>query len=259
MIFSVGGWGCNLRCGFCQNWTISQQALGESGEVSPEDVVSAASSNDSVGVAYTYNEPLVGFEFVRDCAALARRRGMKNVLVTNGYICPRPAAELLPRIDALNIDVKSMRDSFYSDHCGGTLQPVLDFCVQAKAAGCHVEITNLVIPGLNDSDDEASDLAGWISSNLGPLTPLHLSAYHPEYKMSAPPTPAAALERRRMLCLGSLRHVYVGNVISSGGANTVCMKCGGALIRRRGYSVDVSGLNGDRCRACGTDCGIVVR
>lgn len=258
MIFSVGGWGCNFRCSFCQNWTISQQAPGAPAALSPEDIVSAASSDDSVGVAYTYNEPLVGFEFVRDCSALARRKGLKNVLVTNGYICPEPAAELLPLVDALNIDVKSMRESFYSTHCGGTIRPVLDFCVQAKAAGCHVEITNLVIPGLNDSDEEASSLAGWISSTLGPSTPLHLSAYHPQYEMNAPPTPPAVLERRRLRCLESLGHVYVGNVASPGGANTVCLKCGGTLVRRRGYAVDASGLNGGRCRACGSDSGIVV-
>jgi len=257
MIFSIGGWGCNFRCSFCQNWTISQQAAGEPGAASPEQVVSSASSQHSIGVAYTYNEPLVGFEFVKDCCELARERGLKNVLVTNGYICPEPAAGLLPVVDALNIDVKSMKESFYADHCGGTLRPVLDFCVQAKSAGCHVEITNLVIPGLNDSDEEASELAGWISSSLGPSTPLHLSGYYPQHMMDAPPTAPEVLERRRLRCLGSLHHVYVGNVISSEGANTVCLRCGGTLVKRRGYAVDVSGLNGNRCRACGAESGII--
>ena len=183
-IFSIGGWGCNLGCVFCQNWTISQTFEAAPRSFAPEEVVRRASAEkESVGIAYTYNEPMIGWEFVHDCAALARKAGLLNVLVTNGFVNTAPAAELLPMTDALNVDIKSMEEKFYRTQCRGQLRPVLDFCRQAVAAGCHVEITNLVIPGLNDRDELFESLAGWIADNLGSLTPLHLSAYHPQYKM----------------------------------------------------------------------------
>ena len=189
-IFSIGGWGCNFACPFCQNWTISQQAMLDSESMTPAGVVARAAG--SVGIAYTYNEPLVGIEFVMDCAESARGAGLVNVLVTNGYIEPGPAAELLPLVDALNVDIKSMDEAFYRSQCRARLGPVLDFAVQARAAGAHLEITNLVIPGLNDRPMLIEKLATWIGANLGSETPLHLSAYRPQYRMKNPSTTAAS-------------------------------------------------------------------
>lgn len=213
MILSIGGWGCNLSCKFCQNWTISQQFIDEKAAVaSSEDIAIKALENGSIGVAYTYNEPIVGYEFIKDCCMSVRANGLKNVLVTNGYINIKPAADILPMIDALNIDIKSMDNDFYRKYCGGSLQPVLDFAVQAVSAGCHVEITNLVIPGLNDSDGNFETLAEWICQNLGAQVPLHLSAYHPEYKISVLGTSVESLVNARTICAKRLDNVHLGNV-----------------------------------------------
>ena len=251
-IFSIGGWGCNFGCSFCQNWSISQEAhLESSREFRVEDVVRSAQSEGSIGLAYTYNEPLIAFEFVRDCARLARERGLRNVLVTNGYVESDPAAELLPLVDALNIDIKSMNDGFYRQQCRGSLAPVLAFAEQSVRAGCLVEITNLVIPGLNDRDEEVEELAVWVKEHLGPAVPLHLSAYRPEYKLDAPPTPPQALEHAFDLCSRHLPYVYMGNVASAKGCDTRCPACSALLVARRGYSVEVVGLGHGACVQCG--------
>jgi pyruvate formate lyase activating enzyme len=251
MIFSVGGWGCNLACGFCQNWTISQQVDLRSERMPPDEIVRAARREKSIGIAYTYNEPLINLEFVHDCAELARKEGLVNVLVTNGFVEEKPAAWLLPLIDALNIDIKSLDDTFYRKQCRGTLEPVLRFSRQAVAAGCHVEITNLLIPGLNDTEEQVGRVSRWILDNLGKTTPFHLSAYRPEYRMTIPATPAAVLERSYARCRQDLAYVYVGNLLTEDGQNTLCPKCGAVLIARRGYSVQVRGLRGGHCAQCG--------
>jgi pyruvate formate lyase activating enzyme len=250
-IFSVGGWGCNFACAFCQNWTISQEAQLDSEACEPEDVAARAAAGGSVGIAYTYNEPLVGFEFVLDCARLVRRAGAANVLVTNGFVQSEPAAELLPLIDALNVDIKSIEESFYREHCRGSLAPVLAFCKQAMAAGCHVEVTNLLIPGLNESDDQVGRLAAWVAANLGPATPLHLSAYHPEHTMTAPPTPVEVLERAHALCKRELSYVYLGNAVTEVGRDTLCPGCGAVLVSRLGYRTRIEALDRGACRTCG--------
>jgi pyruvate formate lyase activating enzyme len=257
-IFSIGGWGCNFGCVFCQNWTISQNAPRDGPRHAPDDLAQSARRSGCGLVAYTYNEPLVGFEFVRDCSRLMRDAGMKNVLVTNGYLEERPAAELLPLTDALNVDIKSIRDDFYRKQCHGTLAPVLRFCEQARASGCHVEITNLVIPTLNDDEEGIEALAVWIEDHLGPPTPLHLSAYHPDYKSSLPPTPAATLMRARELCRRHLSYVYVGNLRSSEGQDTHCPGCGATLVTRQGYDVQVVGLRNGACLRCGRKIEMVV-
>jgi pyruvate formate lyase activating enzyme len=250
-IFSIGGWGCNFACRFCQNWQISQAVDAQAQSFRPDEVLQAARDQDSPGIAYTYNEPLINYEFVLDCAQLARAAGLFNVLVTNGFIEEKPAAELLPLIDALNIDIKSMEESFYRQQCRGALAPVLRFARQAVAAGCHVEITNLLIPGLNDGEEQVGQVSAWMAANLSRLTPLHLSAYHPDYKMDVPSTPTAVLERAFARCKQDLAYVYMGNVLTSAGQNTLCPKCARELIVRQGYTTRIVGIVNRACRQCG--------
>lgn len=250
-IFSIGGWGCSFSCAFCQNWTISQKTLNSGTPVTPADLINRALAMCSSGIAYTYNEPLIAFEFVKECAELAQKQNLANVLVTNGYINPDPASKLLPYIDALNIDIKSMDDAFYRKHCGGTLEPVLDFAVQAKQSGSHLEITNLLIPQENDDTEIIETLAVWVTEHLGEMTPLHLSAYHPQYKFNNPPTPSRTLETAYEICRKHLQFVYLGNVISQKGRDTVCPSCGKLLISRQGYSTQITGLKNGICAKCG--------
>ena len=210
-IYSIGGWGCNFCCSFCQNWTISQRTdFGRL--VGPMEVVERARRSGGIGVAYTYNEPLIAFEFVRDCSELAHEHGLKNVLVTNGYLNPVPAAELLPLIDAVNVDIKSMDDDFYRRLCGGRLRPVLDFVKQAVECGCHTEITNLLIPGLNDSEESIISLAQWVADNLGCTTPSHISAYFPNFELRVPPTSRVSILEACRLAEQFLDNVHPGNV-----------------------------------------------
>jgi len=258
-IFSIGGWGCNFACVFCQNWTISQQRIEGHRSYSPEQIVSQAQRVGGVGIAYTYNEPLVSFEFVQECAVLARKAGLKNVLVTNGFINPEPAAALLPLIDALNVDVKSMDGAFYAKKCRGRVGPVLALAVQASAAGCHVEITNLIIPGLNDSDSLVESLSEWVASRLGGNTPLHLSAYHPQFKLEVPATTAATLGHARELALRHLAYVYLGNVRSGEGHDTTCPGCGAVLISRQGYRTCLVGIVDGSCVSCGRPVDAIMR
>jgi len=253
-IYSIGTWGCNFRCEFCQNWQISQmEALTE--KVTPDEVAHAARQDGSIGVAYTYNEPSMWFEYVFDCAEKVRERGLVNVLVTNGFINSGPASQLYPFIDAMNIDIKGMDEKFYREVVGGKLDPVLASAVQAKVTS-HVEITNLVIPTLNDSDAHFERLAKWMAENLGRETPLHLSAYFPRYKLHIGQTPPETLERARAICATHLDFVYVGNVAGESN-DTVCRKCGATLVSRRGYHVTADGLTGANCAKCGAESGIV--
>lgn len=256
-IFSLGGWGCNFGCTFCQNWSISQAAELEGVPHTAAETVRGALGSGCRWVAYTYNEPLVGFEFVRDCSRLVREAGAGNVLVTNGFVEEAPAAELLPLTDALNVDIKSMDEPFYRRQCRGRLAPVLRFCRQASAAGCHVEITNLIIPTLNDSAALVEQLAVWIRDNLGPGTPLHLSAYHPDYRAVIEPTPPESLLQAHDLCRRHLTYVYLGNVRTARGQDTVCPGCGNTWITRRGYAVTVAGLRDGACAKCGRKSDVV--
>ncbi len=256
-IFSLGGWGCNFGCIFCQNWTISQDFRESATIHTPEQMVRAMRDDGCSLIAYTYNEPLVGFEFVRDCSRLVRADGGKNVLVTNGFVEERPAGELLPLIDALNVDIKSMDEAFYHKYCKGALSPVLRFCKQSAKAGCHLEVTNLIIPGLNDTDEGFEGLAAWIRDELGPLTPLHLSAYHPDYRLEMPPTPRETLERAWEICSRALSYVYMGNLPVKGGQDTHCPGCGSVLIERRGYQTTVGGIRAGSCARCGRRADVI--
>lgn len=249
-IYSIGGWGCNLACFFCQNWSISQVCPAGNDRVTPAQVIRATQANRCRMLAFTYNEPVIGFEFVRDTAQLARAAGIQTVLVTNGYIEPEPAADLLPWIDALNVDVKSMEDEFYRRHCRGSLAPVLAFCGQAVKQGCHVEITNLIIPTLNDRPELIRHLARWMATELGPAVPLHLSAYHPDYECQLPPTSAAVLLEAVRVAREAVRYVYAGNLAESAAQDTLCPGCGAVLIRRQGYRVERVGLADGVCGGC---------
>jgi len=252
-IFSIGSIGCNLHCNFCQNYTISQTGnLALTTEVSCEHVVQAALGHKqaNLGLCYTYNEPLIQFEFVRDCARLVREAGAFNVLVTNGYINPRPLEELLPLVDAANVDLKAHDDAFYHDTTGGRLQPVLRTIKTLFEAGVHVEVTNLLVTGENDSLDQVKRLVEWMV-NLSPDLPLHFSRYFPAYQATQPPTPLERLEAAWTLARESLHYVYLGNVSPALGSDTYCPECGALLIDRQGYSGRIVGLKGDTCAACG--------
>jgi len=252
-IFSVGSVGCNLHCSFCQNWSISQTNPDNFSlrEISPEDLARRAQRDGSIGLSYTYNEPFIWWEFVYDTAQLIRKEGLKNVLVTNGYVEEEPLRELLPWIDAMNVDLKSMDDDFYRRYCGGTLQPVLKTIEISVREGTHVEITNLIIPGLNDRWDLIEKLVSWIY-DLNPSIPLHFSRYFPTYKLDNPPTPVSFLEEVYHFARERLPFVYLGNIGGGKGNITFCPTCRREVVIRRGYQVDTSGLLGNRCRFCGS-------
>jgi pyruvate formate lyase activating enzyme len=210
-ILSLGTRGCNFRCDFCQNWHISQVPDVPMQDITSEEVIAKAKSLNSFGIAYTYNEPFIWYEFVLDTAKLAKKHGLQNVLVTNGYVNMEPLEGLLPYIEAMNIDLKSFDDDFYTKVCKATLTPVLDV-IKRSAKTCHVELTNLIIPTLNDSEGSIRKMVDWIYKNLGPEVPLHLSRYFPCYKMSIPPTPPETLKMAERIAKEKLKYVYIGNV-----------------------------------------------
>lgn len=255
-ILSVAAPGCNLHCMFCQNWTISQDGEARTTATTPDDLLQAARAEDSVGIAFTYSEPLVWYEFVRDTAEHFHAHGLKNVLVTNGYLNGPPLAELLPFIDAANIDLKSMDDVFYRRVCKARLEPVLDSIRAFHEAGVHLEITNLVIPGHNDSDAQINELVDFVA-DLGRDIPLHFSAYHPAWKMSAGPTPPETLLRARDLASARLDNVYVGNVTTEQGRDTVCPDCGVVAVARAGYQAKLHLKENAACTGCGRRLAIV--
>lgn len=224
-------------------------------EIEPADLIQIALQQpDNIGIAYTYSEPLMWYEYVRDCASLAHQAGLVNVLVTNGFINPEPMAELLPVIDALNIDIKGFTDEFYRRIVRGSYQPVLAAAQQARQAGCHLEITTLLIPGLNDGEDEIRNLISWIADHLGQDTPLHFSRYFPNYKMKLQPTPMVTLQRAQALARQQLHYVYLGNV--DGDHDTRCPRCAAVLVQRNGI-IKLQNINAGECRHCGFPIAIV--
>jgi len=210
-ILSVGTKGCNFKCGFCQNWTISQDMSCPTEEVTSEYLIKETKRLNSFGIAYTYNEPFIWYEFVLDTAKLAKKEGLENILVTNGYINLEPLEEILPYINAANIDLKSMEDSFYRKICGGRLEPVLEV-IKRVHRSCHIELTNLVIPELNDKEENFIKLVDWVYENLGSQVPLHFSRYFPCYKFSIPSTSIEILKRAEEIAKRKLKYVYLGNV-----------------------------------------------
>jgi len=256
VIFSVGSVGCNLRCKFCQNWEISQTGAGDYPYIKPvttdEIIRMAKERHDNAGIAYTYNEPVVWFEFMLDIAKESREAGLRNVMVSNGYINTGPLAELLEYMDAFNIDLKAFSDDFYKRVTGARLQPVKDTILMIKKNNRHLELTHLVITGLNDQEDQFEEMVKWIGGELGPETPLHLSRYFPNFEMENKATPLTKLLQFYELATQYLNYVYLGNVAADEGRVTICPDCGAHLIDRIGYSVYKKGLDvNGKCRKCG--------
>ncbi len=256
IILSLGSIGCNLACSFCQNWSISQEEAGTR-RLSPEQAVAMARGDRAnLGLAYTYNEPFVWYEFVLETAQLARAAGLKNVLVTNGYIREEPLRQLLPFVDAMNVDIKAMSDSFYRELCQGRAEPPRRTVEIAKEQGCLVEVTNLVIPNWNDSEEAIAGFIAWTAS-VDPEMPVHFSRYHPDYQLSEPPTPPETLARAREMARQKLRYVYVGNLWGGEGEDTVCPGCDKVVVERRGFAVSRVSVRGGRCEFCGAEIKIL--
>jgi pyruvate formate lyase activating enzyme len=253
MIMSTGPNSCNLGCRHCQNWTISQQETNTD-YLDPQQLAERAGDRGSIGVAFTYTEPLMWFEYILDTAPLLKKAGKKVVLVTNGYLNPDPLTELLPHIDAMNIDLKGIRERFYRRICKGKLAPVLDNIKRVWQSGVHLEVTNLIIPEENDSDEDITDLIDFVAS-ISEMIPIHFSAYRPDYKLDNIPTPPETLLRARELAKKKLQYVYIGNVRLPQGNDTVCPKCGALLVKRDGFGVVVDELRGSRCGSCQYETG----
>jgi pyruvate formate lyase activating enzyme len=256
-ILSTGPNGCNLSCQNCQNWTISQEE-SPTEFMSPEDLVKVALKENSVGIAYTYTEPLIWYEYVSDTAKIAKGKNLANVLVTNGYVHEQPLKDLLPLIDAMNIDLKSMDDDFYKKNCKGKLPYVLKTIELSYKHGTHIEITNLLIPTMNDSDEQIQRLVDFITG-LSDRIPLHFSRYFPAYKMNIPATPLATLQNAFLLGKRKLKYVYVGNIYIPNTSHTYCPSCNELLIKRDGYYTSVVGIEGKKCKKCGVSVDVVMK
>ncbi len=259
MSLSVAAAGCNFQCPFCQNWQISQ--LPRSGKIltgqsiPPADLVAEAERNGCKSISYTYTEPTVFFELCYDTAKLAHKSGIKNCFVSNGFMTPLAVRTIAPYLDAINVDLKAFRDETYRRVMKARLEPVLTCLKELVSAGVWVEVTTLVVPGMNDSDAELSDIAGFIAGELGVDVPWHVSRFHGDYMMTeTPSTPMETLETAMEIGRGAgLKYLYCGNVPANKYENTHCPNCGTALIRRRGFSVAEIRLAGARCPDCSTE------
>jgi len=253
--YSLGSIGCNFHCEHCQNWHISRAELDDAmlRSLEPAEGVRRALASGSASISWTYNEPTIWHEYALDMGTLARAKGLGTIYVTNGYITEEALRELAPMLGAFRVDLKAFTDNFYKKICGAKLQPVLDSAQLARELGMHVETVTLVIPGLNDSMEEQEGLIRWVIEHLGPETPMHFTAFHPDYKMlNRAATPVEKLEKIYMKAkeLG-LRFPYVGNVYQNRFENTYCPNCNAILIERQGFSSRFTGLDEDQCTTCG--------
>jgi len=256
-VLSFGTAGCNLTCKFCQNWDISKAREMDRlmDLASPEAIADAAARRGARSIAYTYNDPVIFLEYAVDVARAARARGLKNVAVTAGYVAPGAREELFAAVDAANVDLKAFTEDFYRKLCTGHLADVLETLEYLRhKTDVWLEITTLLIPGQNDGDAEIAALSAWVMDRLGPDVPLHLTAFHPDYKMlGTPHTPAATLTRARAIARATgLAYVYTGNVHDEAGQSTYCPACGACVIGRDWYTITAWNLYHGRCRACGT-------
>jgi len=255
--YSIATVGCNLQCQHCQNADISQYPHSHDGDVAgtnltPDQVVAKAVASGSASIAYTYTEPTIAAEFAQDTARLAREKGLRNVFVSNGFMTEASATAMADVLDGDNIDLKSFSDRFYRKVCKAKLQPVLDTITRMKKLGVWVEVTTLLIPGLNDSDEELRDIAQFLHAT-GPEIPWHVTAFYPTYKLlDRPPTPLATLRRAREIGLAAgLRYVYTGNIPGDPGENTFCPGCDHLLIERSGFSIRQNRIVDGVCPECG--------
>jgi pyruvate formate lyase activating enzyme len=252
--YSIGMAGCNLGCSFCQNWALSQKSAEESFtlKTTSESTVKKARKYKCSSISYTYSEPLVSYEYILDTAKAAKKQGMKNVIVSNGFVNPEPLKKLVKYIDAANIDLKSISNKFYKEICKARLDPVLECLKILKKNKVWLEITNLVIPEHNDSKKDIIKLVSWIKKNLGTSVPLHFTAFYPTYKMlHVPPAKIEKLQEARKIALDQgLKYVYTGNIPNEEGSTTYCSKCKKALIVRSGFRVIKNSLKKGKC-SCG--------
>ncbi|MGD9329844.1 MAG: AmmeMemoRadiSam system radical SAM enzyme [Desulfobacterales bacterium] len=255
--YSIATVGCNFKCRFCQNADIAQMPSDHQGAivgnpVTPDAVVAQAKANACASIAYTYTEPTVYFEFAYDVARKAKAAGLRNIFVTNGYMTEEALAMLLPVLDAANVDLKTFSDQFYRETCGAKLAPVKETLIRMKRGGIWVEVTTLLIPGLNDSSEELEALARFLVDDLGPETPWHISRFHPTYRMTdRQDTPLETLTMARDIGMAAgLRYVYLGNVPGSGGENTLCPECGNIVINRFHYRSRTNLIDATHCAYC---------
>ncbi|GMR13352.1 MAG: AmmeMemoRadiSam system radical SAM enzyme [Gemmatimonadota bacterium] len=259
-VLSFGTAGCNLACKFCQNWDISKSREMDTlmDQASPEAIAEAAVTLGCRSVAFTYNDPTVFHEYAIDVAQACREKGIHSVAVTAGYVCPEPRAEFYRHMDAANVDLKAFSERFYHEVCAAHLEPVLDTLVYLKhETDVWFELTTLMIPGENDSDQEIEAMTEWVVASLGPDVPMHFTAFHPDWKMmDKPPTPPATLARAREIALrNGVRYAYTGNVHDEAGGSTYCHACGEMLIGRDWYVLTAWNLTEDgACRFCGAGC-----
>jgi len=258
--YSVATVGCNFTCRFCQNADIAQMPSERNGmiagdPVTPQAIVDDAANHGCASIAYTYTEPTVYFELASDTAKIAHARGIRNVFVTNGYMTPEALAMISPYLDAANVDLKAFNDEFYKNMCGARLENVKTTLKQMKTQGVWVEVTTLLIPGLNDDKEELEELAAFLADSLGAETPWHISRFHPCYKLrDRPSTPVQTLTDAREIGIrAGLRYVYTGNVPGETGANTFCWHCGKLLINRWGFQIHLNRIEKGQCPFCHTD------
>jgi len=258
LAFSLGGWGCNFHCQDCQNWEISCVDLPQMGrQIQPEEAVRLAKDYNCQGIAWTYNEPTIWFEYTLDSARLAKENNLYTVYVTNGYITPEALDTIGPYLDAWRVDIKGFSDSFYRKLAKiGHWRGILEVAKRAKDKWqMHVEVITNIIPTMNDDDKQLRAIASWIHDELGELTPWHVTRFYPYYHMAdLPPTPVSTLEHAYDIGKeAGLKFIYVGNVLGHGGESTTCYSCGNIIVRRIGYQTEVVGLRGSKCRYCGAE------
>jgi pyruvate formate lyase activating enzyme len=252
--FSLATAGCNVNCKFCQNWDISQSRPEQTSNINlpPQEIVNACLQRKVMNIAFTYSEPVIFYEYMYDIARLGREKSLRSVMITNAYIEEKPLAELLPQLDAVKVDLKSIREDYYKSVVSGELKPVLDRLIQIRKAGVWLELVYLVVPTQNDSEGEFRDTAIWIKKYLGIDTPLHYSRFHPQYLLkNLPPTPEHTLQKAFDISRAEgLEYVYLGNLTGHLAESTYCPGCGTILIERNGYSILKYNLNGNHCRTC---------